>query len=513
MTNRKQTTLNLTTSLMAFVINAGINFFLTPYLINQLGTESYGFIGLANDVVNYANILSMALNAMSSRFVSVEYHRGNKEKAEIYINSVIIANLILAGAVAIAGVFVVWKLEYLINIPEYLMFDVKLTFSLVFVNYLISIIIAILNCAPFIKNKMNLVYTRNMISYIIKLIVTIGLITVFDVRIYFISLTTLICTLYLAVVNTFIFKRLLPEVLISYKKFRWSAVKELLSSGIWMSLLSLSNMLLSGLNSLLTNRFISTVATGYLSVAKSIPAYLAQLGQQLGTTFAPRFTTLYSKGKIDELIAEIKQAIKIMGLIMIVPTAGFIIFGTDFYHLWMSKYDQEEIRVVQTVSVINTIPYVFNSLCYPLIQINSVVNKVRTPVIVTFITGMLNFLIILPFGFKGKLTLITLCIFSSVLMSARLVIFQPLYAAHTLKQKKGVFYKIIGKNWCVFIIALGVLYLLRKIFTITGWISFIFSIGVSGIICYAVVFLLLFNKSEYKSVINMIKRKIFKKKV
>ena len=100
MTGKKQTTLNLTTSLMAFVINAGINFLLTPYLIEKLGTESYGFIGLANDIVNYANILSMALNAMSSRFVSVEYHKGNKEKAEVYINSVIIANLLLAGAVA-----------------------------------------------------------------------------------------------------------------------------------------------------------------------------------------------------------------------------------------------------------------------------------------------------------------------------------------------------------------------------------------------------------------------------
>lgn len=512
MTGKKQTTLNLTTSLMAFVINAGINFLLTPYLIEKLGTESYGFIGLANDIVNYANILSMALNAMSSRFVSVEYHKGNKEKAEVYINSVIIANLLLAGAVAFASIFVVWKLEYLINIPENLMFDVKVTFALVFVNYLISIIIAILNCAPFIKNRMNLVYTRNMISYIIKLIVTILLITLFDIKVYFISLTTLICTIYLAVANSIIFNKLLPEMVLSYKKFSWKAVKEILSSGIWMSLLTLSNMLLSGLNSLLTNRFVSVIATGYLSVAKSIPNYISSLGTQLGTVFAPKFTEKYAKGDIKGLISDAKKSISIMSFIIAVPVAGFIAFGRNFYTLWVHNYTSAEIDKIQIVSIIVTLPTLFNALVYPLIQINTACNRVRVPVLVTFAIGIANVLVVFPLGFMGKLNLELLTISTSLLMSARYVIFQPIYAAHILRIKKGTFYMPIIKNTLVFVLLLLVFDIFKSLFVAKSWFSFIIIIGCAALIGYGISFFTIFNRSERAEVLSTFKLKAKLKK-
>ncbi len=512
MGEKKQTALNLTTSLLAFVVNAGINFFLTPYMIKKLGTESYGFIGLANDIVNYANILSMALNTMSSRFVSVEYHRGNKEKAQTYINSILVANLILAGAVAFAGVIVVWKLEYLINIPDYLMSDVKITFALVFINYLLSIIIAIMNCAPFIKNKMNLVYTRNLISYILKLIITIALITVFDIKIFFISLTTLLCTTYLAAANAIIFKKLLPEIKLTIKGFRVSAVKEILSSGIWMSLLSLSNLLLSGLNSLLTNRFISAVATGYLSVARSIPSYIGQLGQQLGTVFAPSFTKLYAEGKKEELIIQAKKSMRLMGLIMTVPVAGFMAFGYEFYHLWVENYASDEVKTVQTLSIIITLPYLFNAHVYPLTQINTALNKLKIPILVTAGIGFLNILIVFILGATNHLTLITLTLSSYIMMSIRQAFFQPWYAAHILKIKHNTFFKTLLRNFVIFLLIFALFHFMKPIFTYNSWFSFILHIAIFGIIGYIITFFLIFNKNEYKEMFNLFTNKLKKNK-
>lgn len=508
MSSRKQNTINLITNLLAFVINAGINFFLTPYLLEQLGTESYGFIGLANDFVGYANIFSMALNTMSGRFIAVAYHRGEKEKANRYMNSVFMANVILGAVVAFAGVFIVWKLEYIINIPTYLMSDVKITFGLVFANYLLSIIISVLNCAPFIKNKMNLVYVRNIISYLIKLIFTIGLLALFDIKVYIISLVTLICTVYLMVANGMIFKKLLPEFKLSSKGFSLEMIKEILSSGVWMSLLSLSNLMLSGLNSLLTNKFISTVAMGYLNVSKTIPNYISQLGQQLGTVFAPSFTQLYSQGKIDELIAEVKKSIKIMAFIMIVPIAGFIAFGTAFYTIWLKDYTPDEIATVQKLSVIITLPYLFNAFTYPIVQINSALNKVKIPVIFTFIIGIANILIVLPLGLTNYLNLTTLTVFSSVFLCIKLIIFQPIYAAKILKQKRTLFYPSLTHCYIVFMVILGLFEIIKPLFHITGWFSFILAVAVCAVIGYMITFFILLNKKEHKIITDIIKSKL-----
>ncbi len=43
----KQLSVNLVTQLIAFALNLGISFFLTPYVIQYIGKEVYGFVSLA----------------------------------------------------------------------------------------------------------------------------------------------------------------------------------------------------------------------------------------------------------------------------------------------------------------------------------------------------------------------------------------------------------------------------------------------------------------------------------
>ncbi len=48
----RQIAINMLANIVAFIINIGISLFLTPYLVNSVGSEAYGFIPLANDFVS-----------------------------------------------------------------------------------------------------------------------------------------------------------------------------------------------------------------------------------------------------------------------------------------------------------------------------------------------------------------------------------------------------------------------------------------------------------------------------
>ena len=61
----KQMSINIIASIVSFAVTIGINFFLTPYLVEELGSDAYGFIGLANNFVQYGTIITMALNSIS----------------------------------------------------------------------------------------------------------------------------------------------------------------------------------------------------------------------------------------------------------------------------------------------------------------------------------------------------------------------------------------------------------------------------------------------------------------
>lgn len=58
----KQMSINIIASIVSFAVTVGINFFLTPYLVKEVGSDAYGFIGLANNFVQYATIVTTALN-------------------------------------------------------------------------------------------------------------------------------------------------------------------------------------------------------------------------------------------------------------------------------------------------------------------------------------------------------------------------------------------------------------------------------------------------------------------
>jgi len=63
--NKKQISINLLANSLTFIISFAISFFYHAIYINNVGSEAYGFVGLANSFINYAALLSFALNSMA----------------------------------------------------------------------------------------------------------------------------------------------------------------------------------------------------------------------------------------------------------------------------------------------------------------------------------------------------------------------------------------------------------------------------------------------------------------
>lgn len=141
MNRNKQITINLVASILAFIINIGISFFLTPYITENIGVEAYGFVSLGTEFVNYASLVTIALNSMAGRFITIEIHKGNWEGANKYFNSVLLSNCIVAGVILFPSILVVAFLDRIIDIPVEIILDVKILFALLFTNYIISIIV------------------------------------------------------------------------------------------------------------------------------------------------------------------------------------------------------------------------------------------------------------------------------------------------------------------------------------------------------------------------------------
>ena len=72
---KKQIYINMASQIVSFAVSVLIGFFLTPYLVENIGSEAYGFIGLADNFISYALLITTALNSMASRFITISIHR------------------------------------------------------------------------------------------------------------------------------------------------------------------------------------------------------------------------------------------------------------------------------------------------------------------------------------------------------------------------------------------------------------------------------------------------------
>ena len=82
--SNKQIGINMVAQIISFSSNLLISFVLTPFLINNLGKETYSFYPIVNTFIMYMSIVTGALNTMASRFVTISILKGETGEAEKY---------------------------------------------------------------------------------------------------------------------------------------------------------------------------------------------------------------------------------------------------------------------------------------------------------------------------------------------------------------------------------------------------------------------------------------------
>ena len=57
---------NIIWSIVAILVNTAINFCVVPYVSENVGVEAYGFVTLANTLITYIDVISVALNSFAA---------------------------------------------------------------------------------------------------------------------------------------------------------------------------------------------------------------------------------------------------------------------------------------------------------------------------------------------------------------------------------------------------------------------------------------------------------------
>lgn len=501
LSDNKKLLINLVSSIIAFIINLIIGFFLSPYIVEKLGIEANGFIALANNFITYASLVTIALNSMAGRFITIEIHKGNLDKANRYYNAVFGGNLIIAVILGIPAIVSVVRLEELINIPTNLISDVKILFSILFLNYFIGMVLPNWATATFATNRLYLQSIKSLQSNILKVVSILGLFIVFSPKVYYVAISSFICTIYIAIYNWYYHKKLLAQLRVRKRYFEWKYVKELIFSGIWNTINQTGEILLSGLDLLIANLFIGSTAMGALSLAKTVPNIINGLAGTLTSIFAPTLTIDYAKQDKKALKRNLKKGMKLTGVLLTIPLVMLIIYGREFYSLWVPSQDA---KVLQILSVLTCFGLVFTSGIQCLYNVFTVVNKLKINSILVLLSGVVSTLIVFILIRTTNLGVFAIASVSSFVNLARNMIYTVPFASKYLGVKWNTFFpEVLASIKSVIILSL-VGYLVKQIVIADSWIMLIISVAITSSIGLITNMFIVLNREERKYLIGLL---------
>lgn len=503
------TTINIISSVGVLLINLAISFFLSPYIIRTIGVEANGFVNLANNFVTYANLVVTALNAMAARFITIAYVEKNYKKANLYYNSVFWGNLIIVAVLIFPAVWLIVRLQYVIDVPTNILLDVKALFSLAFLGFFVRTGAPNYDCGTYIKNRMDLSYIPAMITALFRCAFLICIFAILLPRVWYVGLASFIVTLMTLAIAGHYTHKLTPELKIDLRHPTCSfpAIRELVGSGIWSSISSAGVMLLSGLDLLICNKLIGATMMGVLALSKTLPNILIQLSESIRGAFGPELTISYAKQDKDNIKFNINRAMKITSVVVTIPAAGLVVMSDVFYRLWVPSQDAKLLQILTSLAVLS---YLVNSGVVILFNVFSTVNKVRYNSYAMLISGALSVLTTLALIKWTDLDIYAVAGVSSVFTILKNLLFTVPVASKLIGFRWYEFYPQVGISvLCnAIIIAIGVA--VRRLIVVHSWGSFFLCCAIIAVLGFASNLMIVLSRSERAYLLGLVKQRIKK---
>ncbi len=502
--DKKRLAINMSAQLLVFIINLGISFVLTAVIDSSID-DAYGFTKTANDIVTWAQIVVSALNTMASRFITIQLHKKDHQGANEYFSSVFYANLMMAGIFLVPAICVVMFLNHLFQVPGGILRDVQMLWGFVFLNFFVSIITSVFGVTTYSLNRLELTSLATIVSELVRVSILFVTYRFFPAHLWYVGLGSVAATVVVAFANRRFTRRLLPQIHIGFKYFRWQKVRELISLGAWNSVTRLGQVLLDGLDTVIANVFINAAAMNSLSIAKQIPTMLSSLMGTVVGVFTPSITIAYAKENKQELLDIIKSSNRIMIFMMSIPIAFVVAYGRAFFSLWMSWRDDQEL--LYRLAVLSMAVLFVSASIQVLYHVFIITKKVRVNSLVMVGSGAVTTAIVFVLLQATDLGLYVIAGVSTVIGLLRNLTFTPIYAAKCLELKWNYFYGDIGMGLvsitCIW--ALGTVS--QWLVPIHSWLNLFLVGGCTGLLALGANFFIVLRKGEREMVFGKIREK------
>ncbi len=480
----RQLHINIISNILSWGTALAINFLVTPYIVNSLGKEIYSFYGLANNLVNYVAILSVAINSLAAKYITIELTRKNVRRASEYFVTILFSNICLSLACIPIFAYVVINISRIFHISEAYVEDVRILYILVFGTFVINILSSVFGASTYASNRVDLKAYSNILGNCIRVLMYFILFSLFSPSIVYMGVVALLVETYNLCIQIYFKKILMPEIKIKRLFLNLGLLWKMLKIGVWNSVNQMGDLLLSSSDMIASNLLLGETAGGSISLIKIFPSLVSGIITAINSPFLPRISVQYGKKNKTKMLKEVKNAQITVGMITVVCVMTIVIFGESFFSLWTPSSSPTELSILSSIDIIRMI---IVGCVWPIVNLCTIIDKTKYPAVFICIIGGIN--IVAMIFLTDYIGINAIVITTTVLTFIYYGVCIPWYVSKELGVRWYEFYGAIRDAFfsCAILYIVGMW--IKHSVRISSWFNFFLCILVFGVLAFLIVFM------------------------
>ena len=421
----KQFVVNVSSNTVVMLLNVLIGLWYTPYLIQNLGVAVYGLVILATSLTIYMSIFNASIDNAVGRFLTIDIRRQEFDLANRTFNTAMWSAILICIFLLPVVVIVAYRTPYWFDVPVGQDNSVIVLFMTVMLAYLLIIPRSVFTSSAFAHNRLDLKNLITLSNTVVRVLFVLSFFSLFMTpQAWQVGVATLLGSFISLLISISICRRLTPELtlhLYLFDKTKWSSMVGM--SG-WLFIDQIGSLLFLNIDLIVVNRYLGAEVQGQYGSVLQLIILLRTLSTVITTALTPIALGQLARQDMSQMALMTRKAIKWMGLFVALPIGGLIGFSSPFLRLWLG----DEFVVLTPLLILLSAHLCVNLAVRPLFPIQTALNKVRIPGLVTLLLGILNLGLAIWWVEWDQLGM-GVALAGAVVLTLKNTVFTPIYGA------------------------------------------------------------------------------------
>lgn len=312
-----------------------IGFWTSRLMLEALGIDNYGIRNVVGSIVGFSGLLTGAMSAAGSRFITYSLGKGDVNELKDVFRSSFHVQLVLSVVLLIfMEVGGVWFLNKEANIPEGRMYAANFVLQTSIISLIVSLMAVPYNSLIIAHERMSLYAYMSIVDVGLQLCVVFCILHTSHDRLILQSILLLICSIGLTIFYAIYSRVSFDEARLNLS-FNWTRIREICSFSGWNYLGNATWVFnTQGIN-MLVNIFFGVIYNAARGIAGTVNGCIQSFVGNFTMAFTPQITKSYASGDTEYCFSLVNRGARISAMLQFLFMVPVFLEANTLLKLWL----------------------------------------------------------------------------------------------------------------------------------------------------------------------------------